>query len=338
MTADVDHDQVPGKALEISTKSAPPAIMPPEMPCFPLFQQLPFELRLVIWEMAVFDLPSRVCCLVQSFGERPMWRAVEQEPPERPIVYDIPSLRYVCQESRQVALRHSAAAGWMVCGSSQPYRQYHPLVDALYLRDFKYLGISAVAIHRELNGVASTAATWMRQVRHIVLPLSICKVMAHQGYKTLQLLPTPVISHAVFAKCPFIVHILRAFPRVQTISVAIGCMDMPDSLAGLNTCSSCRLPWLPCKLDYIEDLDSSSAWLMRTGTLDKTVQKPDAMKQFCRNVKGIIAEFAKKADFVADLAGTPRVPSPNVATMSQLVKSNEKGYEWEGLQEHRGCN
>lgn len=104
---------------------------------FHLFGKLPPELRLLIWETAVFDPPSRVC----SFDDPIQWDFVlgrlDCEDPSALVVFDSPSLRYVCHESRQVALKYSAIAGWTIPGSTHPYRRYDPRSDSLYIDDLR---------------------------------------------------------------------------------------------------------------------------------------------------------------------------------------------------------
>lgn len=102
---------------------------------FHRFRELPYELRLQIWETAVFDLPSRVCSFDKIIQEHFESGILDWRDPSSLVVFDSPSLRYVCQASRQVALKHSATAGWTISGNTHPYRRYDPRRDILYIEE-----------------------------------------------------------------------------------------------------------------------------------------------------------------------------------------------------------
>lgn len=161
-------------------------------PSFQLFGQLPFELRLQIWETASFDLPSRVCCLDQNMQEVHFIGTLSKyrwKNPSGLVVHDLPSLCHVCHESRQVALKYASTIGWTVSGGEPPYRYFGPSSDVLHVSVRKMESMDEVrpgqypGIPKESSPVAVIRA---RQARHIVVSLRTFDMIHVGGMETCQ--------------------------------------------------------------------------------------------------------------------------------------------------------
>ncbi|KAL1881206.1 hypothetical protein Daus18300_001057 [Diaporthe australafricana] len=112
---------------------------------FHLFQQLPAELRQMIWECAIHELRP-ICRVVGP----PSWQR-DHRPRVRLITYEDFTLRCVNRESRD-ALRR--------LGRLSPSRNYEPESDALYVGDYD-----------DCRALVTPAAT---EIRHIALSSHFC--------------------------------------------------------------------------------------------------------------------------------------------------------------------
>lgn len=284
---------------------------------FHLFGNLPYEIRLQIWETAVFDLPSRVCGLDENIQEACSNGNFRWKDPNGLVVLDSPSLRYVCQESRQVALKHASATGWTVSGKEPPYRHFDPSRDVLYILDFK--NIRPMSKPDESDPMA---AMMVRQARHIALSWSLLQLVHFASWDC--------VNNDRALKDSGVGQLLQVFPRLEEISVALSQVDLADFVASRRRWAPWRPPRRPCKLESLARLEPACADLPETAVGDNA-QLEGPLRSLYRHVKKISGTFVEAADIIAPVIGTQPLPAPMIAQVCQFSQDTSAGYKWEEL-------
>lgn len=300
---------------------------------FHLFRQLPCELRLQIWETAVFDLPSRVCFfdgVIQPHFESGIldWRD-----PSSLFVFDSPSLRYVCYESRQVALKHSATAGWTISGNTHPYRHYDPRRDILCIDTLGRLSSLAKFFrtqnHGETDESNASAATKVRQTRHVVIPWSIftLETSLSSEYN---------IENDDAVTCSFVYELIRLFPRLEEITVGVSQTDVVEIVASRQRWSTWERLRLqrPCKLAAFARFETTSEEEPEITVVDNAYRE-EPLRSLYRQVGRISGSFEKAANIIAAFTGTQCVPAPMIARVYQLSQCTDAGYKWDEIRGRR---
>lgn len=295
---------------------------------FHLFGQLPPEIRLQIWETAVFDPPSRVCSFDVTVQRDFITGTLDCGDPSTLVVFDYPSLRYVCQESRRVALKHSAIAGWTIPGATHPYRCYDTHRDSLYIADglgrsFELDRLFKSKIHGEIDVLNASAATRVRHTRHIVIPWWLLRLANLWSRRDIQ-------NDKDFTYS-FVADLMRIFQQLEEITVAISQLDVADSAALRRlTVSEWELPERPCKLSSSARFEPTSEEQPEITVVDNAYREEPLRSLFC-DVGRISGSFERAANIIAATIGTRRVPAPKIAQVCQLVQ----GTEWEILPDTR---
>lgn len=294
---------------------------------FHLFGQLPPELRLQIWETAAFDPPPRICSFDKNMQRGFITGTLDCGDPSTLVVSDYPSLRYVCQESRQVALKYSAIAGWTIPGATHPSRRYDPRRDSLYIdnglgRSFELDRLFNSKNHGEIDVPNASAATRVRHTRHIVIPLGLLMLTAHASRQD--------IKNDKDFEYSFVADLVRLFPRLEEITVAFSQMDVADTVASRLSGSRWKLPERPCKLSASARFEPTSKEQPEINVVDNAYREEPFRSLFCC-VGRISGSFGRAANIIAATIGNRRVPKPRIAQVCQLVQ----GTEWKILPDKR---
>lgn len=286
---------------------------------FHLFGQLPPELRLLIWEMAASDLPSRLCSAIlpSITGNQP--DSVPWKNSEGLFVFDFPFLRYVCHESRQVALKHSAAAGWTVSGQHHPYRRYAPDVDVFYLADLTFVPLLWRSlwprIQRNSDDAVFAATMQLRQAGHIAI--------SHWHFEQ--------FDNDMFSEV--VEMIIQGFPQAKNLSLVIKNVDK-DGIIDPNSLffrPSQGIPQRPCKLGFVtihESITEEAPEPMVSAYMERHASN----KVYCR-AEEFSTKFATTAEAVARRLNCNCPPTPRPANILQLERVNDEGEEWEEVYE-----
>lgn len=291
-------------------------IQPPSQSRSPgsLFR-LPPELRVIIWELLIFNPTPRVCSLHyyrHAFETNPNLINTANGS-DGIFVFDYPLLRYICRESRQEAIYHSASLGWQVSGQGHPKRRYQPEVDVLYgsYSFFKFLDESSKLTGQNVvNTPISIAAVQVREARHIAIPL---------GYNGLG------VNSEDFEK------LLRACPRLDKISSIIGNISMEETRDVMehDFHAPNELPKRPCALGRIPVLGPISLDISEAGMLAYT--RRYFMKRAYSRAEKASVKFTREADAVARRLNCQSLPPPQPAMLLQLTRRRFDGEheKWE---------
>lgn len=143
-------------------------------PTFTLFNNLPSELRHIIWRLSLPDDEPEVFILRRT---DPQCHQKDDPPRPPPMTVDtaFPALMHVCHESRSVVLqnnsirfRFSAAAGCDV-----PCRQFRPELDTLFWNgDLQQSLWGRRTVSGDADTDADTGRLLLPQLRHLALPSS----------------------------------------------------------------------------------------------------------------------------------------------------------------------
>lgn len=288
---------------------------------FHLFGQLPFETRLQIWEAAVFDLPSRVCGLDNNILTQFYTGNFDWKDRSGLIVSDLPSLRYVCQESRQVALKYASTIGWTVSGKEPPYRPYDPHRDVLYIghigniEDINRPEFSSFRRYQssipEPEGYSENATTLMRQARHLALSRSLFEFLHKDAW-------IHVHDDIRCVADSMLADLLQIFTRLEEISVALSQFDLADFVASNEKCTwpPWPLPQRPCKMEPLGGLED-----------DAHLEEP--LRSLYRQVQKNCGKFVETVDTMSARVRVRRVPVPMITQVYQLSQDIKLGYKWE---------
>lgn len=319
------HDIHANKSVTGADQPAKSPDMPANGPSFHLFGQLPPEIRLQIWETASFDLPSRVCDLNENMeGEYSNGKFNENDwtDPSCLLVNDRPSLRYVCHESRQVALKSARTIGWTVSGEEPPYRYFDPRSDVLYTVSAHKIGFMCEPRPRQYPGASEesipVAAMRARQVRHIAISLRFFELVHVEAWEH--------FKHNYELGDSFLENSLWVFPRLEEISVAFSELDMAAFVASFNRLVPPRHPEHPCALETLARLEPTSAELPET-VVGGDAHREDSRRSFYRLVKKTNGTFVEAPDIIASIVGAQRVPCPAITQVCQGTRY----YNWEEL-------
>lgn len=290
---------------------------------FHLFGLFPYEIRLQIWEAAVFDLPSRVCGLDNNILTQFYTGKFDWKDRSGLVVSDLPSLRYVCQESRQVALKYASKIGWTVSGKEPPYRPYDPQRDVLYIghigniEDINRPEFSSFRRYQsslsEPEGYKEMATTSMREARHIVLSRSLFEFLHKDAW-------TNVHDEIRWAGDSMLADLLQIFKQLDRISVALSQFDLADFVASSENCTwpPWPLPQRPCKLEPLAGLHD-----------DAHLEEP--LRSLYRQVQKNCGNFVETVDTMSARVRVRRVPVPMITQVYQLSQDTKLGYKWEEL-------
>lgn len=291
---------------------------------FHLFGHLPPELRLQIWETAMFDHPSRVCSSAEAIQLDIRNGMLEWRDPTSLVVFDLPSLRYVCRESRQVALKHSATAGWTISGIMHPYRHYDAGRDILYINNWRKLSSLDRLLTTQNDGGTDesnpSAAMRVRQTRHVVIPWPL--------FQSERYASQPDIQHDEDFDDSFVYELVRLFPRLEEITLAISQMDVADIVASRQRWSFWEPPQRPCKLGAFAIFEPTSEDQPEINVVDNAYRE-EPLRSLYRQVGRISGSIERAANIIADIIGTPRVPVPMIAQVYELSQVTDAGYKWE---------
>lgn len=290
---------------------------------FHLFGQFPSEIRLQIWEAAVFHLPSRVCGLDNNILTQFYTGKFDWKDRGGLIVSDLPSLRYVCQESRQVALKHSSTIGWTVSGKEPPYRPYDPHRDVLHIghigniEDINRPEFSSSRRYEsslpEPEGYKELATMSMRQARHIALSRSLFEFLHRDGW--------PHVHDDIrWVGDSMLADLLQIFKQLDQISVALSQSDLADFVASRENCTwpPWPLPQRPCKLEPLEGLEDNAH-----------LEEP--LRSLYRQVQKSCGTFVETVDTMSARVRVRRVPVPMITQVYQLSQDTKLEYKWEEL-------
>ncbi|KAI1386724.1 uncharacterized protein F4822DRAFT_325203 [Hypoxylon trugodes] len=109
---------------------------------FTIFNNLPHELRLLIWEYALPEDIPEVCIpwpleeVKLSYGPNTSSHIpTSQQPTYLPFLVDtgFPKLMHVCHESREVTISHTRFRYSPIAGCPVPFRAFRPDLDILYI-------------------------------------------------------------------------------------------------------------------------------------------------------------------------------------------------------------
>lgn len=297
---------------------------------FHLFRQLPCELRLQIWETAVFDLPSRVCFYDEVIQQHFESGILNWRDPSSLVVFDSPSLRYVCLESRQVALKHSATAGWTISGNTHPYRHYDPRRDILCIDSLRRLSSLGTLFrtqnHGETDVSNASAATRVRQTRHVVIPWLIFTLETH--------LLRNYIDYDDGFTYSSVYELIRLFPRLEEITVGISQTDGVDIVASPQRWSTWERLQRPCKLGAFARFEPTSEEEPEITVVDNAYRE-EPLRSLYRQFGRISGSFGRSANIIAATIGTQRIPAPMIARVYQLSQCTDAGYKWEEIRGRR---
>lgn len=230
--------------------------------------RLPPELRATIWEMIIYNPSPRV----SSFSHD----AHVGDGSYQLFVYDYPSLRYVCRESRQAAIYHSPAHGWQISGREHPMRRFEPKVDILYLGsgDFFtfFYDYSGAMIQQRIPNELIPTAVQVEETRHIAIDDIRIK------YKLL----------------------LQSSKRLDKISYIVGRADMENTSNVTYNCfvRSKGIPKRPCTLGSIPSPEAIREEVSEAST-SNYIRRGYWVNRACLKGKKASARFAKKADAAA---------------------------------------
>jgi hypothetical protein len=279
--------------------------------------RLPAELRADIWELVIFSLAPRVCSLAQcKHGMRTHPNLNISGPGSDGLfVYDYPVSRYICRESRQEAIYHTAALGWQVPGREHPKRPYQPDLDVLYLGSyganefFEFLCEPRMLLNQtNPDRPIPVAAVQARKARHVAIEYA-----GNRGGK--------IKIEKLFQGCP----------RIDKVSMIIGNVGMEDTMDvmthGFFPCN--ELPERPCKLSRVPSLEPITVDVSEASILAYT--RRYLMKRVYSKVERASVEFATKADAAARLLRCQSLPQPQPAMLLQHISwgTTEESEKWE---------
>ncbi|KAJ0119582.1 hypothetical protein J7T55_013785 [Diaporthe amygdali] len=169
------------------------------------FQELPIELRQLIWECSlhehlVIDAPRPVCRIItpgNKFGH-------PKHPPKL-VTHEYYALGHVCRESRDVLHRS---------GLINSSRGYVPATDVLFIDDY--------------DAWRGLEHTTMRGIYHLALSSEFCydllKKSNHSARRSIAW-----NSHFLLQQAPFFLDVLMACPELKSTSVIFPSLeeDMP---------------------------------------------------------------------------------------------------------------
>ncbi|KAG6359705.1 hypothetical protein INS49_010757 [Diaporthe citri] len=320
------HDINTNKSVIGADQPTNPSKMPANGPTFHLFRQLPYELRLEIWETAVFDLPSRVCSFNEVIQLHFRSGVLDWSHPSSLVVFDSPSLRYVCQESRQVALKHSATAGWTISGTTHPFRYYDARGGILYIDNFRRLPSLEKSFrtqnHGETDEFNASAAMRVRQARHVVIPWKSFQLENYLSWQDIERDEGFTYS--------FVSELIRLFPRLEEITVAISQTDVADTVASRQCRSTWEPPQRPCKLGAFARFEPTSEEQPEITVVDNAYRE-EPLRSLYRQVGRISGSFERAANIIAATIGTQRLPAPMIAHVYQLSQGADAGYKWQEI-------
>ncbi|KAK4032988.1 hypothetical protein C8A01DRAFT_20024 [Parachaetomium inaequale] len=133
-------------------------------PAFSLFQNLPLELRQLIWYLAIPDDEPEVCILQKENLEQ---QGQDNTPEPMTVDTAFPALMHACYESRNFVLRHSGLR--FRCSPKArcevPFRSFRPELDTLFWYQDQL---------PDLLGPRYTASQrcWLSELRHLAIASS----------------------------------------------------------------------------------------------------------------------------------------------------------------------
>lgn len=287
---------------------------------FHLFGHFPYEIRLHIGEAAVFDLPSRICGLDKNILTQFYTGKFDWKDRSGLIVSDLPSLRYVCQESRQVALKYASTIGWTVSGKEPPYRPYDPHSDVLYIGhigNIEDMGRPQFSsFHRsksdlpEPEDYKEMTTTLMRQAHHIALSRSLFEFLHKDAW-------TCVHDEIRWVVDSMLAELLQIFTHLDAVSVAFSQLDLADFVASSGNCTwpPWSLPQRPCKLEPLAGLQDNAH-----------LEEP--LRSLYRQVQMNCGTFVETAETMSARARIRGVPVPMITQVYQLSQDTKLGYKW----------
>lgn len=272
----------------------------------------------------MFDHPSRVCSSAEAIQLDIRNGKLEWRDPTSLVVFDLPSLRYVCRESRQVALKHSATAGWTISGTMHPYRHYDAGRDILYINNWRKLSSLDRLLTIQNDGGTDesnpSAAMRVRQTRHVVIPWPFFQLEHYRSHQ--------YIEHDGDFTYSFVYELVRLFPRLEEITVAISQMDVADIVASPQWWSTWEPPQRPCKLGAFARFEPTTEEQPEITVVDNAYRE-EPLRSLYHKVGRVSGSFGRAANIIAATIGTQRVPVPMIARVYQLSQGTDAGYKWE---------
>ncbi|KAK3295574.1 uncharacterized protein B0H64DRAFT_395670 [Chaetomium fimeti] len=141
------------------------------LPVFTVFNALPFEIRQLIWHLALPDDEPEVLVLQPAHIDRP-----GQDAPLEPKTVDtaFPTLMHTCHESREYVRNHSGIRfrSPHEAGCEVPFRPFRPDLDTVFWDEER---------HNHLWGphYAADHVSWLSQIRHLAIPSANTYVGQH---------------------------------------------------------------------------------------------------------------------------------------------------------------
>ncbi|KAI0152166.1 hypothetical protein F4776DRAFT_14960 [Hypoxylon sp. NC0597] len=198
------------------------------LPLFTRFNDLPLELRRIIWKLALPDDTPEVCIPWPLNEEPSVWCyedgvLVTDTKHIEPFLVDtcFPVLMHVCRESREVAVRHLRFRYSPVAGCPVPFREFRPDLDIMHV---------GVGRRPEDQNILPRWGLYPRGTRHLALDLHTIKD----------------------GSCLWFL-LGKAYPEVQTVTCVL-----PASNALLDTAVRVRPPVRRCRLRSVEQPSDGS--------------------------------------------------------------------------------
>lgn len=197
---------------------------------FTVFPELPLELQLVVWELAIPDPVPEVCI------PWPLYLEHLRDEPIQPLIVDTawPAVAHVCRASRRAALasgqlrlRYSPTAGLDV-----PFRAFDPAIDTLYIgrwqtevmvpflvcpenaplaRALRHIAIETAAAYppSDLAEIIRQSAVFLKTLSFLIPDSSDSHPVAHSflppaGRFRLRDIPDDVVRRISLTRVPFI--------------------------------------------------------------------------------------------------------------------------------------